>query len=713
MNSKVLVDNLHEKTSSNGIIMNSKVLVDNLHEKTSSNGIIMNSKVLVDNLYEKTGSNGIKMNNTVLAGTIKPYGSTADLTITNNGADSNIIIQTADNGLTDGSDIEIRSKQDLIGGFYSDKTGTSWTSIVDMLGKTGSDSLYSKFNYNSVTPLMTGEIGVKMANVEYPNMQLYPTKTVLTYPLYVDNLYEKTTSAGVSVNSTLKVNTIQGIADDDSGSIYGVPVTNAGIPVDNIVFSPWTLRQFVNQTSCVGCLGKPVITDNTDGSISIAACNIQIRATNSTTADIKFLQCASGGPLSVPENTTRYLLISYNSGSPVYSLSASINTDYQTQILVAQIYRVPVAESNELYINENVCTNLLDLPKNMINSTGVKLNQIHYESGAALGFTGVQWSISQGNFDQAYNPIVTQSKALSGNFRYLEYTGSVWNEVTATNNINNTQYQGASGFTNLTASRWSVDFVYITVDATTKYYLIKSTSQTTSLANALALSVPSTLPSRLVNNGILVGKIVFQNGQNIDSVYSSFNSTMSFQGVTSHSNLANLTNDDHTQYLKLTGRTGDICDMTNGQLILPAFNLTHTTEGGLMYDYSNHQLIYRDNSTFKVVTATDIPANKLVQGNTLDLSQFEQKGKFYIPLEQKVDKQQKEKNKKVLELMGLLANRLKEAEQELNKKSHILEKLLQRLDLVYDPITDQVVDKKNSWKNLYESPINSPRGNEN
>ena len=359
--------------------------------------------------------------------------------------------------------------------------------------------------------------------------------------------------SGSKVNcySIFYTDTITGLTTPTSGTLFGISIASSSISADNIVFSPTTLRQYVNNSGSVGLLAFPVITDNGDGSISVASVNCQIRGTNSSTDKIEFLTVsATISPLVIPSNTTRYLIVSYNTGIPIYSLSTSVNTDLQTQILCAIIYRVPLAESNELYINKNIATIVNDTCKNFMITTGQRTNIIKWQSGASLGFSSLQFNASLGKFNEGVNNFETVAKLNGDSFKYLYHNAGVFVESTTQTNINITQYDNGTNLATITpTSSWGVQFVYATTDLITRYYVIYGTSIASSLSNALAIPLPSSIPSRLQSCGILLGKIIFQRSANIiNSVISSFNSSVSYQGITNHADLAGLSVDDHSQY---------------------------------------------------------------------------------------------------------------------------------------------------------------------
>lgn len=583
--------------------------------------------IKVDNISEKSTGLGITMNNKLYVNNIESYGTDTALTFRTNGIGMYKFIvdptpfigkfQINASGMTSGEEIDFYLGKDttayqntsLIGYGHNSSSSLAYTYIgLRNDGGTSIDkrmyiygtgdtifpgSIYARNNDNTEGASDEIQIGV---DANYCG-QFYHYYSSTAANRYISMGYKGQVVAiqcygnGKTHITSPYIDTIYGISNLTSGTIWGIPVTSSTIPASNIaITSSKTVKTNVNDVQSAGIIGSPpTITDNNDGTCTIAATTCQIRATNDPSAEILFLSIPQAS-ISITQAATEYIYASYSAGNVTYGKLSSISTDYQTKILIAQIYRVPLAESNELYINNNVCSCVQDLGKRVINFTGSKVNKINFESGAALGFSGVQWSLTAGSFNMALNMFTTQAKSLAGNFNYLSYNGSVWAEVAATNNINNTQYQGASAFTTMTNNFWAVDFVYITVNPTTKYYIIKSTSEANSLANALNIAVPSNVPQRLINNGILVGKIIFQKSQNINSVVSAFSSTISYQGVTSHSNLANLTTgNDHTQYVLINANQINSTDkiyINNFETFGTNSNMNFTTNGsgGYIFD---------------------------------------------------------------------------------------------------------------------------------
>lgn len=407
---------------------------------------------------------------------------------------------------------------------------------------------------------------------------------ISTYGVKFNDLYEKTALHGIDVHNTIKIDEIAGLTTVDDGTIFGVPIEGGYIGADQITFgtSPnlETLQNVArrNLSSGVNQNTAPTITDNNDGTCTIDSTTVQIRA--NAGSDFQFITVptltTSAGEL--PENATRYIYVEYvSSNNARYFVRSTMYTDFIKYILIAKIYR-PLGVT-ELYINNKVCSIIYDLPKRSINATGVKQGEIHWESGATLSFSALQFAVSTGYFNCGLNEFSTAQKALAGQWRYLIYDGTTFNESALTTNINNTQYQGATALTTMTNNNWAVDFVYVTVSGS--YYVIKSTSQATSLAGALSISLP-TVPQRLINNGILIGKIVFQKSANINNVYSAFASLVTYQGATNHSDLANLSADDHTQYALINAsqrQSGDTLYINNITTHGTDANLTFSTSG--------------------------------------------------------------------------------------------------------------------------------------
>ena len=356
----------------------------------------------------------------------------------------------------------------------------------------------------------------------------------------------------LSYSPNADVNIISSDYTGISGSILGIPVTNSTIPADNIVFSPKTLRSYVNDQS-TGCVGIPNIIDAIGGNIYCSSIDVYIRASNSDTANLVFLTVANSTLAHDAYDTIKYVCIHCtNSTTAAYELLASIPSDYNTYIPIAAVYKV-ASPGTELYINKYYTRLSNKTVQNQYDSCGAVYGNIQYVSGSEIGFIGLKYSLTKGKFRQCSNLITLSAKLEIDTFIPLVHVAGVYTELTATNVVNYLQYDNGTQLTNLSAGRYGKWCIFRTTE--NRNYLVPTTANETSVASALSVALP-TFPQRLITAGILLGVIITrQSVAAINSIYSAFSTSLTNTAVTSHSNLSNLSSDDHPQYALLSGRT--------------------------------------------------------------------------------------------------------------------------------------------------------------
>ena len=133
------------------------------------------------------------------------------------------------------------------------------------------------------------------------------------------------------------------------------------------------------------------------------------------------------------------------------------------------------------------------------------------------------------------------------------HSASVW-KSSLTTTMSNALYDDGANLQPLPLDGYNVGWVYKYVaDTATGSAVYILGSQSGSVAEAIAAGSP-TPPDSIAKLAVLVGKVIFQSGSNTPySVESSFTNVFEGTTITRHGDLSGLTNDDHPQYLLLTG----------------------------------------------------------------------------------------------------------------------------------------------------------------
>lgn len=305
------------------------------------------------------------------------------------------------------------------------------------------------------------------------------------------------------------------------------------------------------------------ITDDTDGTITVAAGTGLIRATNSAVAQLLWTDWASeaGANVALTDNDMNYVYVEYNGGSPRVIATTTERSDYHTNVLLGTVYRA----GTNLHITSGAAPVVGDHALQMIRRLN-DLNEFARVSGAVLSEVSTRYlSVTAGSWWSGLTEVSTAAVNTStgGSFTYAYRDGvGGWTEVAAQTQIDNTQYDDGSGtLATLTNNKYGVHWVYIEQDG--DIYVVYGQGDYT-LAEAESAAAPATIPPQMdESHGKLIGKVIVQkSATNCTSVVSAFQTILEISTAGDHSSLTNLSADDHTQYLRTDGTRQSTGDFT-------------------------------------------------------------------------------------------------------------------------------------------------------
>jgi len=317
----------------------------------------------------------------------------------------------------------------------------------------------------------------------------------------------------------------------------------------------YTTIQEMNDTfHSAGTISGGSITDAGSETIDVSAGTGFIRATDSDVAELVFFDWNAVSGTSVPTNTTRYIGIEYNAGSPQVVLKSSYDWDLNTDFPIGNV----VNEGGTLHI-DNSPHKVGDHAGQMIDRLydTMKFRRDELTGGLILGETGTRnITVSAGNIWERLNKVaisaIDTSAADTFTIYYRDGVGG-FTAVTAQTQWPNTEYDDGSGsLVTMTNNRFANIWFYLETDG--NLVAQYGRNEFTSLAAAQAESPPDTAPDRILIQAFLLGRIVFQKSAGTaDSVESAFSTFFSGSQVSDHGSLSGLTDDDHTQYLLADG----------------------------------------------------------------------------------------------------------------------------------------------------------------
>lgn len=350
-----------------------------------------------------------------------------------------------------------------------------------------------------------------------------------------DNLYTLN-DAGVEVNVTT-----------------GMPTT-ADITVPIISGATNTaLDDIMDLILSAGLLTGGGITDDTDGTITVAAGTGTIRATDSNAAQVVSTNFAAeaGANVALVDNSINFIYVEFNGGSPQVIATTSERTDTNTNFLIAEIIRA----GTTLHIHEPANINIANHTSSM-HLRMVQTLPFARRSGGSIAETGTRnFSISAGNWWEGLNEFSTASfdSAVADDFSYFFDDGAGGHtEVTTQTQIDNLQFDDGSGsLATLSNNRYGVHWVFLSSDGhiTVLYGLGDYT-----LSQAENADLPADQPIEMSTSGArLVGKIIVQkSASTFTSVESAFDTTFETASPTDHENLTGLLGGAASDHFHLT-----------------------------------------------------------------------------------------------------------------------------------------------------------------
>lgn len=385
----------------------------------------------------------------------------------------------------------------------------------------------------------------------------------------------RTASYIVQTANTLLSNE-QALADLSSGymkSTTGTGVVStvaaidvADIEVNNLSGATYTgLDEVINFFGSAGYVSGGAITDNGDGTVDIAAGTGFVRTTDSDIGELITFDWPATAGLTMTDGDETYIYVDYNGGVPQVSTTGSgSNIDYNTEFDLFEVAR----EGTVLHISDHKQL-MKDVPsvlqqylysKNRIERADAEGGLILDESADTNRYVtmtaGSVWikldktALTAKDTDPAGDADTFDS--------YYQDGGGGWTKVTGGTQWNNTQIDDGSGsLLTMTNNRYAAQYFYI--DSDDELVHIYGQNQYVTLAGVSDEGPPSSLPTRLGDHSLLIGRILFQkSATTAEEVESAFDTSFSGTLVTNHANLTGLTTGDagHTQFALLAGRSG-------------------------------------------------------------------------------------------------------------------------------------------------------------
>ena len=429
-----------------------------------------------------------------------------------------------------------------------------------------------------------------------------------------------------------------GLSDTASGasgcSLIGIPALSG---------ATWTNQcEFDSLFGSAGRATGGVISDNGGGTVAVTAGTGFIKATDSDTAELLSFDWVANNSVSITDDVT-WVGVKYNIGSPeIYTETSIYNFDLDTEFPLGAVYRETV-NGGYTYCVMNSPWWVTDGTTNILERIYAQGKVVYDRSIGGMAISNpatTKLAITSGKLWVLLNEFsmtAINTSVPTGSFWYMyyksvdgwtldnaatDYSVAQWNDTTqnALQNLNNNKY----------ANIW----VYA-CPGVDRFVLLYPQAQYNTSAGAEAESPPTLLPKPLAEDGILVGRMLIQEGVDAPiEIQSAFDTQFTPAQATDHGNLAGLSDDDHMQYLLADGTRALAGAWSMGDYALTNVNIDTgnianavvNTEWDLAYDHSidnsqahsDYLINNGSDSTTGILTASGfITANDVQVGNDL------------------------------------------------------------------------------------------------
>lgn len=362
-------------------------------------------------------------------------------------------------------------------------------------------------------------------------------------------------------------------------------------------------------------------TDNGDGTLKVATGKGFIRATDSAGAQLLSFTWAEHAAVSLTDNATNYIYVSYHATTPTINASTTKPTDSRTNVLLGKVFR----DGTTVHLFK-AGLNSAEFLANLIGRLTQVGGEITRASGGVISETGtrnlgstaaVVWG--------GLTPVTTSSQDTSGadTFKYFYYTGTAWT-YSDLSQISNLQYNNiATGLVDLASQQYGIHWIYLDPDG---HQLVVYGQGSYTLDDAQNAQPPTTLPTHITQFCWLAGKaIIKKSATAFTEIQSAYDTAFTHTTASDHNGLSNLQG----------GAADDYYHLTAAELADTMFAANYTLTAGRIGNPLVHLPLKNDDNfitgagslTFtRSTTATYIDRYGVVQSAAINAARFKKEG---------------------------------------------------------------------------------------
>jgi len=311
------------------------------------------------------------------------------------------------------------------------------------------------------------------------------------------------------------------------------------------------IHQLDADANAVGALSNASISlGTTTGCVNVSSVDVFIYAASGWQGDYMRRTVAAVtnfGPLT--DGLQNYLVVDYNSGTPVYAITTSASSiNNSDRLLIATMWR-DGADIHWAVVNWGLAT------ATRLNDRLINVQRYVRSSGLVLGETTGNTITSTSGLIwygiKAFSQNAQSSAADNAIFYY--HSGGAWTS-SRVSTYNTAQYDNGTNLVSLSQNKFTVNWVYqfVNGDGLPKlaYYLGNASYSTVAAAAGASQPTP---PSILSQMAVLLGRIIVGEGASTASqIDSAFTTVFAGTAITDHNSLAGLNGGASSQYYHLT-----------------------------------------------------------------------------------------------------------------------------------------------------------------
>lgn len=356
------------------------------------------------------------------------------------------------------------------------------------------------------------------------------------------------------------VGTLQQVTD--AGNTTTNAIETGTVTATDVIVPNWqlgtatysTLNDFFKLFNSAGRISGGAVTDGGGETVNVTTGQGVIRVADDDISQVKFIHWEAQAGIAIPTDTTRYIGIDYNIATEAITIVTEADEydfDLDTEFPLAQV----VNENGGIHVLNNpwwVSDGLTNIIQRL-QADGHIVRDTHY-GGLMLSVSpirhvavteGVLWS----RLTEFLIPALDTDVAGDVEIYWYQSGTGIWTDthetqypVTHWNDITTPSLQTLN-------NNWYANFWVYAEAGDDEIALIYPQAQYSNSASAEAEAPPTDLPAHILEEGILIGRILFKEGVDAPvEVQSSFSTIFNPAQATDHGNLAGLGDDDHFQY---------------------------------------------------------------------------------------------------------------------------------------------------------------------